>query len=69
MFDVLCGSCGAKMLVSRDGCEGVELACKNCNKILNGNFVKCFFDDKYIGKIRCVEITNSNSATIYFEGK
>ncbi len=64
-FDVFCGECGNKMRIKQED-EMYKLICENCNILRDGKFLENFFDEKYRGKISKIEITNNNSAKIFF---
>ncbi len=61
IFDIICGDCKGKISLHTCG----YLHCENCKKCINGDFIKHFFDKKYEGKIRRMEITNEYSAKIF----
>ena len=65
-FDVLCGECGRKMNMS-EAYEAYSFVCENCNIQRDGDFLEGFFAEKYRDKIKKIEITNINSAKIYFK--
>lgn len=70
MFEIVCAECnGGKMTVETKKYKDktyIYLVCKNCNVRLNGEFVKCFFEEKYRERIKRMEITNKHSAKIFF---
>lgn len=71
MFEVVCSECkGKKMSVKTKKYKDktyIYLICESCNMRLNGDFVKCFFEEKYRDRISRMEITNKHSAIIYFQ--
>ncbi len=61
-FDIVCGECGSIMHTKQD-----KFICEICNIQRDGKFLESFFTEKYRDKIKKIEITNVNSAKIYFE--
>lgn len=66
LFDVRCGVCGGKMTYLENSCFFV---CDGCNEQRDGNFLKKFLEEKYVGEIKKIEITGLNSAKIFLNGK
>ena len=60
-IELVCGICGGKMCV-----EDEFLKCLNGWICVSADYLKNFFDEKYKDKITRIEVTNKNSAKIYF---
>ena len=60
--NIYCGICGEKM-----NKDSHFFVCNGCNVKRDGRFLKSFFAEKYRDKIKKIEITNVNSAKIYFQ--
>lgn len=63
LFDVRCGVCGEKMTCLENS---YFFVCGGCNEQRDGNFLKNFLVEKYVGEIKKIEITGLNSAKIFF---
>ena len=60
-FEIVCGKCGEKMTV-----VDTELKCPQGCMCVNKEYLNNFLDEKYRDKITRIEVTNKNSAKIYF---
>lgn len=63
-FDILCGECHVKMSVYNE--KQSYLWCEICKRKINAEFLRNFLCEKYEGKIKYIEVTNSYSAKIFF---
>ena len=62
LFEIVCGICGEKMCAVDN-----DLKCLKGCMCVNSDYLKNFFDEKYKDKITKIEVTNNNSAKIYFK--
>lgn len=68
-FNIICKECLGKMYVQRKKYKDKTykyLWCKKCRRRINADYISSFLTDKYIGRIKKIEVINQYSANIFF---